>query len=84
MPRQAACRWGAFALLEDPGGGRAAPTPEEEEGEETKAKTKRDPGGPMKSGIYGALWASRFIRFHNREEVLSTMVNIDRIVADRN
>ena len=38
----------------------------------------------MKSGIYGALWASRFIRFHNREEVLSTMVNIDRIVAARN
>lgn len=38
----------------------------------------------MKRGIYGALWASRFIRFHNREEVLSTMVNIDRIVAARN
>ena len=38
----------------------------------------------MKSGIYGALWASRFIRFHNREEVLSTMVNIDRIVATEN
>ena len=38
----------------------------------------------MKRGIYGALWASRFIRFHNREEVLSTMVNIDTIVAARN
>ena len=38
----------------------------------------------MKRGIYGALWASRFIRFHNREEVLSTMVNIDRIVTARN
>ena len=38
----------------------------------------------MKRGIYGALWASRFIRFHNREEMLSTMVNIDTIVAARN
>ena len=38
----------------------------------------------MKREIYGALWASRFIRFHNREEVLSAMVNIDRSVAAEN
>ena len=38
----------------------------------------------MKRGIYGALWASRFIRFHNKEEVSPMLVNIDRIVAARN